>query len=124
MDLPNAAATLDSMQSLAANSPILGVSAQNRDRIDDLERAIADLILGGHADPGEGVVVSNVRHQHALESTLTSLTHALETTKDSLPPDFISIDLRAALDSLGLITGETAAEDVIHRIFHDFCIGK
>ena len=33
-------------------------------------------------------------------------------------------DIRAALDSLGQITGETATDEIIHRIFHDFCVGK
>ena len=38
--------------------------------------------------------------------------------------DFVTIDLRAALNAIGEITGETATEEIIHRIFHDFCIGK
>ena len=37
---------------------------------------------------------------------------------------FIAIDVRGALDALGLITGETVTEEIIHRIFHDFCVGK
>ena len=46
------------------------------------------------------------------------------TTAQRLPGDFIAIDARGALDALGLITGETVTEDIIHRIFHDFCVGK
>ena len=42
----------------------------------------------------------------------------------TLPGDFIAIDVRGALDQLGLITGETVTEDIIHRIFRDFCVGK
>jgi tRNA modification GTPase len=41
-----------------------------------------------------------------------------------MTPDFVSIDLRGALGSLGLISGETVTEDLIERIFRDFCIGK
>ena len=42
----------------------------------------------------------------------------------SLPLDFVSIDLRAALAALGEITGETATDDLLDRIFAEFCIGK
>ena len=41
-----------------------------------------------------------------------------------MPLDFVSIDLRAALDALGEITGETATADLLDRIFAEFCIGK
>lgn len=70
------------------------------------------------------VVVANARHQKALEAALQSLLEAEQTTEHLLPGDFIVIDVRGALDQLGQITGETVSEDIIHRIFHDFCVGK
>jgi tRNA modification GTPase len=124
MDLGGAVAAQNEARNHAGDFAVVGVSALEGSGVAELERAIADAILEGRADAGEGAVVSNVRHQTALESAAASLRHAEETTEAELPADFISIDLRAALDSLGLITGETATEDVIHRIFHDFCIGK
>jgi tRNA modification GTPase len=124
MDIPGAEQAAAEVRRHAGESPVLGVSALDGSGIPALERAIADEVLAGRADAGEGAVVSNVRHANALEWTLESLRHAEQTAESGLPPDFISIDLRAALDALGLITGETATEDVIHRIFHDFCIGK
>lgn len=124
MDLPGTEQALEDVRRHAGESAVMGVSARDGIGLPELERAIADEILAGRADAGEGAVVSNVRHQSALESATGSLRHAEQTTEAGLPPDFISIDLRAALDALGLITGETATEEVIHRIFHDFCIGK
>ncbi len=46
------------------------------------------------------------------------------TLADGLPLDFVAIDLRAALEALGEITGETATADLLDRIFAEFCIGK
>jgi tRNA modification GTPase len=43
---------------------------------------------------------------------------------DGVPADMLSIDLRRAIDALGEITGETAREDIVDRIFEQFCIGK
>lgn len=108
----------------AGEAPIVPVSAVTGAGMEALEKTIADVILGGRTDESEAVVVSNVRHLRALEMARDSLREAARTTSDHLPPDFISIDLRAALDALGQITGETATEEIVHRIFQDFCIGK
>ena len=72
----------------------------------------------------ESVVVSSVRHREALESALASLREAERTAEQRLPGDFIAIDARGALDALGRITGETVTDNIIHRIFQDFCVGK
>jgi tRNA modification GTPase len=102
----------------------VAISAASGEGMPALEEAIAGAVLGGGTDVGEEVVVSNVRHARALEMARDSLAEAEKTTHAHLPPDFISIDLRGALDALGQITGETATDEVIHRIFQDFCIGK
>jgi len=124
VDLADSSEISDDIHKAAAGSAIVAISAQTGQGMPELERTLADSILGGQVSAGEGAVVSNVRHQRALELTRDSVTLAYQTTLQELPADFITIDLRSALDSLGLITGETATEEVIHRIFHDFCIGK
>jgi tRNA modification GTPase len=72
----------------------------------------------------DSVVVAGTRHRQALETAYRSLQEAERTAAQRLPGDFIAIDARGALDALGWITGETVTEDIIHRIFHDFCVGK
>ena len=49
---------------------------------------------------------------------------AQETIKAGVGIDFVSIDLRAALESLSKLTGESVSEDVISEIFSKFCVGK
>ncbi len=101
------------------------VSALAGTGIDSLERAIVQATRSGTSgDAGMDTVVSNARHRSALEATLAGLKEAEQTTLQQLPGDFIAIDIRGALDALGQITGETVTEEIIHRIFHDFCVGK
>ncbi|MHB1458052.1 MAG: tRNA uridine-5-carboxymethylaminomethyl(34) synthesis GTPase MnmE [Armatimonadota bacterium] len=92
--------------------------------IAELEDAIADTVLTGEIPLCDGVIVSNIRHRQALQDARASLENALQTAEIGLPIDFISIDLKAAIGSLGFITGETVTEDIIDRIFSEFCIGK
>jgi tRNA modification GTPase len=100
------------------------VSAATGWNLAALEDALAVLALGDRGAEPEGTFVTHARHRQALESAQTRLDQARATLAAGLPVDFVSIDLRGALDALGEITGETAAEDVIAEIFSRFCIGK
>ena len=111
-------------KNLAGAPPVIGTAAPSNEGITELEDLIVEMVTAGGVACAEGAVVSNVRHSRALEEARLSLQHCLRTAESGLPLDFISIDLRAAVDTLGRITGETATEDVIDRIFSDFCIGK
>jgi len=109
----------------------VAVSAASKAGVEQLEEAIVAPYLtrmGGcrtsGADPISSVVVSNVRHVNALEEARACLTHAQQSALSGMPGDFIAIDVRGALDALGQITGETVSEDIIHRIFKEFCVGK
>lgn len=90
----------------------------------DLEDALANLILAGRASFGEEALVTNARHQSALRVAAEHVRASLNALKQELPLDFVSIDLVAAYQTLGEITGETASEDLLERIFSEFCIGK
>jgi tRNA modification GTPase len=116
-------------QSIPARAYLL-VSAQTHDGLEQLEHALIEPAQSdsrhclAERNGFETVVVSSVRHREALEAARNSLREAERTTTLRLPGDFIAIDVRGALDALGLITGETVTEDIIHRIFRDFCVGK
>ncbi len=68
--------------------------------------------------------MTNIRHQEALRHASEQLVAALDSLARDLPLDFVSIDLRAAYDALGEVTGETANDDLLDQIFSKFCIGK
>jgi tRNA modification GTPase len=69
--------------------------------------------------------LANERHAPDLEACRAALARASEAlTNDSVPVDLACVDLYEALDRLGRITGRTAPDEVIRRVFADFCIGK
>ncbi len=112
------------VQGLWPESPIVTTSTLTGSGLPQLEETIVELVLAGKHLHSESVLVTSMRHQEALRRAAEHL-HAASTTLDQhLPLDFVSIDLRAAYDTLGEITGETASDDLLERIFHEFCIGK
>jgi tRNA modification GTPase len=92
--------------------------------LDELKERIVQLVMAGQVDAGEGVMVTNVRHRNALVEARDSLQEVINTLALGMPTDCMAIDLRNAWDKLGEISGETLGEDVIDRIFSEFCIGK
>ena len=69
-------------------------------------------------------LINSERVYNALLNANKSLKDAITSLNSGLSEDYIVIDLREAISSLGEITGETLDEDIINRIFEDFCIGK
>lgn len=102
---------------------IVHTSAVAPNGTEALEQAMLDVVLAGQAS-GADALVSSARHADALRRAADQLAAALEALDTSIPLDLVSIDLRAALDALGEITGETASDDLLDRIFAEFCIGK
>jgi tRNA modification GTPase len=70
------------------------------------------------------VTITNVRHRDALKRAEASLAEALDSVRNGAEPEFVAMDLRGAADALGEVTGVITSDDVLHRIFSEFCIGK
>ena len=112
------------VQRLWPESPMVTTSTRTGAGLTQLEETIAELVLAGKHLHSESVLVTSTRHSEALRRAAEHLRAAATTLERRLPLDFVSIDLRAAYDTLGEITGETASDDLLERIFHEFCIGK
>ena len=98
------------------------LSAVSGENIDTLKTKIKELVLGENNIETE--FVTNERQQKCLESAKESLKRSLETTLRQDLQDLISIDLKAALLSIGEISGEVITDDILNNIFENFCIGK
>ncbi|MFQ5848808.1 MAG: tRNA uridine-5-carboxymethylaminomethyl(34) synthesis GTPase MnmE, partial [Candidatus Methylomirabilales bacterium] len=86
-------------------------------------RGELELCLGGEAN-GEAMMMVGPRHREALERAQGQLRAARSGLGEGLSFELVAVDLREALGALGEIVGETVTEEVLDRIFREFCIGK
>jgi tRNA modification GTPase len=100
------------------------VSAQHGEGLDALFGALAAFARDYFA-AGETVMVTRARHRRALEDTVAALDCALaETATRGAREELIAEELRYATSALGRLTGRVDVEDVLDKIFREFCIGK
>jgi tRNA modification GTPase len=106
--------------------PVLSISALTGGGLpalrEMLERELA--ALSGDPSTNDDVIISRERHRDALARALASLAAARHATLARMPPEIIVVDIMAAGDALGLITGDVSSEDVLDAIFREFCLGK
>ena len=101
------------------------VSAKTGEGRNELMAAIVETSAGGDlTERSDGALLLEQRHRLAVSNAAAAVQAARQTCLSRLPADFITIDLRVALEALGEVTGETVTEDIIERIFRNFCIGK
>lgn len=106
------------------SSLVLNISATKGDGLEELKEAISNSCLKDWKEEREGVVVTNIRHKTAIEHALTSLERAELALIEGRPIEILALELRDSMDSLGEIVGIVTAEDILNKIFSDFCIGK
>lgn len=92
--------------------------------VSTLEEDIKDLFYQGDLNIESDTVVTNIRHQSQLEKARDNIKSAIVDMEMDIPLDCIEIDLRNAWEDLGEISGDTIGEDILDKIFEDFCIGK
>ena len=109
---------------LLPGAPMVEISALTGAGIDDLERAIEAVIFGGQVVASDAALVSSPRHRDVLRRAHEDVATAAEAQRVGMPLDFVSIGLRAAVNALGEITGETVTDTLLETIFSRFCIGK
>jgi tRNA modification GTPase len=112
-------------KNIPENTSVVETSAVNIVGIERLKDALYKKILDKtQAETNESVIITNERHYSALLKAEQRLSSALESLKTGESEEFIAIDLRAAIDSIGEIVGIVTTEDILNSIFSKFCIGK
>jgi tRNA modification GTPase len=102
---------------------IIEVSALKGMGIDKLKDAIKRIFFKGEITAND-IMITNSRHKEALIRAKEKCEEALKTLEAGFSIDLASIDARDAWSSLGEITGDTIEEDLLNKIFSEFCIGK
>lgn len=123
VDLPQIVSDQDVVR-LAAGGPILDVSATERQGLPALRQAVIGQFFNGDGPAADAPVLTSVRHRDALQKALRGLALARESIAEGRPADLVAVDVQDAIDHIGAITGQVTSEDVLDRIFSEFCIGK
>ncbi len=130
-DLPQQFAVNCLVDALHTEAPhLLHIAARygtGMDRLGDRiqEVAVGQETLGASgAGPYKGVLITKIRHKVALERAAASLHCAEQGLAAGQPLDLIAVDLRASLDHIGALTGQVSSEEILDRVFQEFCIGK
>ena len=99
------------------------LSSVTGEGLDELEAAVAALFPAG--DPKEaGSLLTDQRQEEAVRRARDAVRRAQDALNSGLTPDAVLTDAEEALDALGELTGRTAKEEIVSRIFSRFCVGK
>lgn len=98
------------------------VSALTSQGLDELRTALRGCFLDSSKE--SEIVVTNVRHKAALERARSSLSEVQRAMEQGMPSDIVAVDLQEARDDLEEIIGAVTNDDILERIFSQFCIGK
>ena len=99
-------------------------SNKTKNGLKELEKYLENAYFEGKVQFNDQIYLTNTRQKEAVKYAVDSLKNVKQSIEDSMPEDFYTIDMMDAYRSLGLINGETASEDLVNKIFSEFCMGK
>lgn len=111
-------------QILSLNKPVIEISAQKRDGIEELYNQMINIFKINEINTENSTIITNVRHKKAIVCAEENLNKIKEVLNNGMPTDIVSIYLKNAIEELNKITGENVTEDIINEIFSKFCLGK
>lgn len=100
------------------------ISCLTGEGIQALAEAVVAQATGGRDWTASLAVAINARHQDCLRRAAGALAATEKALRDGLPPEFVSIELRTAVEAVGEIAGRVDTEELLGKIFSLFCIGK
>jgi len=109
---------------IPSDTPVCSVSAVTGAGLDRLRTVLRGQLISGGGDTGATVIVTNVRHQAALQQAVQAAHQALNSLDQGAAVELIADDLRATAEALGEITGTITNDEILERVFAEFCIGK
>ncbi len=103
---------------------IVKVSALTGEGLERLKETIVSTSRVLQKDRTQSVIISSLRHKDAITRAKRSLFLARGSLKKGMSPEFVALDVRAGLDAIGEVIGKTVTDDILNKIFSEFCIGK
>lgn len=102
----------------------LPMSAATGVSLDRLVEQIRERAVDCATTQSDGAVIASPRQKYLLEKSLNCVHNVIWGIRENQPLDIIALECREAVDSLGEITGEVCTDDILNRIFSEFCVGK
>ena len=99
-------------------------SAESGAGFDSLSATVEQIYIDGSLDMGQSAIIANARQNAALLSAISTLAEAIDAIGNELPLEVCCVEIENALASLGELDGRTVSEDIISKIFANFCVGK
>lgn len=100
------------------------ICALKQEGINELIDTIASMAITIDRDSNGDVILTNLRHKDSLWRAKEGILKGRKSLEKNMSLEFVALDLRIALDSIGEIVGKVVTEDILNKIFSDFCIGK
>ena len=100
------------------------VSCRTGEGLDTLATTVYERVTGGQVAWNPSAAAINARHQRCLARAREALAAARTALAAGTSPEFVALDLRAALDAVGEVVGGVDTEEILGKIFSSFCIGK
>lgn len=122
-DLEDKRVSEQELQQMFPGIPVIRGSVKEEIGLEELENLIEQMVLAGGLNSDDLEMVVNLRQKQSLATARQHLQEVLVSLQQ-VPLDCLGVDLRGALEALGEVTGKNLKDEVIDRIFHDFCIGK
>ena len=106
------------------NTEIIELSAKEGTGKEQLHQLLKEMFFNNKISYNDEIYITNLRHKGLLYETKESLEKVLESISLDMGEDFFTIDLMSAYASLGKIIGEELEDDLVNKIFAEFCMGK
>ena len=105
-------------------SLVLPISAENGCGFDALEAEVEKIYIDNELDMGQSAIIANARQNAAVQNAISALSGAIGAIESDLPLEICCVEVENALSALGELDGRTVTEDIISKIFANFCVGK
>ena len=89
-----------------------------------ISEKIGEILDLGNINVRESNIITNERHLQLLRNAEMNLDEAIEMLQNGEPMEVAELSVRYAFNSLGILIGEEAGEEVLDRVFSKFCLGK
>lgn len=116
--------TLADLKPYIEDTELIATSMLDESGIDELEAQIEKRFFSGEIKSGDVNYLLNTRHTELLRQAIVALDEVIESTEMMLPVDLIQMDFTRAWDLLGEITGDSVQDELLNKLFSQFCLGK